>query len=100
MAKTADYVVESINEEYYKSASEAADTARKYAEKKGFDIDENDWQTQIALGGKHNRLRPGVGKTHKFSIGLSKNGKPQKKMLHISLYGMSSGKYELTQYIN
>ena len=100
LAKTADYVVESINEEYYKSASEAADTARKYAEKKGFDIDENDWQTQIALGGKHNRLRPGVGKTHKFSIGLSKNGKPQKKMLHISLYGMSSGKYELTQYIN
>ena len=100
LARTADFVVESINEEYYKSASEAADVARAYAEKKGYTIDEDDWQTQIAMGGKHNRLRPGKEKTHKFSIGLSKNGKPQKKMLHISLYGMPSGKYELTQYIN
>jgi len=91
---------ESINEEYYKSASDAADAARKYAEKKGFEIDEDDWQTQIAMGGKHNRLRPGVGKTHSFSVGLIKNGKPQRKMLQISLYGMPSGKYELTTYIN
>lgn len=91
---------ESINEEYYKSASDAADAARKYAEKKGFEIDEDDWQTQIAMGGKHNRLRPGVGKTHSFSVGLVKNGKPQRKMLQISIFGMPSGKYELTQYIN
>jgi len=93
-------VDESINEEYYKSASDAADAARKYAEKKGFEIDEDDWQTQIAMGGKHNRLRPGVGKTHSFSVGLVKNGKPQRKMLQISIFGMPSGKYELTQYIN
>ena len=93
-------VDESINEEYYKSASDAADAARKYAEKKGFEIDEDDWQTQIAMGGKHNRLRPGVGKTHSFSVGLTKNGKPQRKMLQISIFGMPSGKYELTQYIN
>jgi len=91
---------ESINEDYYKSASDAADAARKYAEKKGFEIDEDDWQTQIALGGKHNRLRPGVGKTHSFSVGLTKNGKPQRKALNISLYGMDSGKFELTSYIN
>jgi len=91
---------ESINEEYYKSASDAADAARKYAEKKGFEIDEDDWQTQIAMGGKHNRLRPGVGKTHSFSVGLTKNGKPQRKALNISLYGMDSGKFELTTYIN
>jgi hypothetical protein len=91
---------ESINEDYYKSASDAADAARKYAEKKGFEIDEDDWQTQIAMGGKHNRLRPGVGKTHSFSVGLTKNGKPQRKALNISLYGMDSGKFELTSYIN
>src|SRR5210317_2551540 len=91
---------ESINEDYYKSASDAADAARKYAEKKGFEIDEDDWQTQIAMGGKHNRLRPGVGKTHSFSVGLTKNGKPQRKALNISLYGMDSGKFELTYYIN
>jgi hypothetical protein len=91
---------ESINEDYYKSASDAADAARKDAEKKGFEIDEDDWQTQIAMGGKHNRLRPGVGKTHSFSVGLTKNGKPQRKALNISLYGMDSGKFELTSYIN
>ena len=93
-------VDESINEEYYKQASEAADAARKYAEKKGYEIDEDDWQSQIAAGGKYGRLRPGKEKTHTFSIGLLKNGKPQRKRLQISLYGMPSGKYELTQYIN
>ena len=99
MIKLKDLLNES-NNTYFKSASEAADAARKMAEKKGFEIDEDDWQTQIAMGGKHNRLRPGVGKTHSFSIGLTKNGKPQRKELQISLYGMDSGNYELTTYIN
>ena len=85
---------------YFKSASEAADAARAMAEKKGYEIDENDWHSQIALGGKYNRLRPGVGKTHSFIVQLLKNGKPQRKALSISLYGMESGNYELTTYIN
>jgi hypothetical protein len=85
---------------YFKSASEAADSARAMAEKKGYEIDENDWHSQIALGGKYNRLRPGVGKTHSFIVQLLKNGKPQRKALSISLYGMASGNYELTTYIN
>lgn len=85
---------------YFKSASEAADAARAMAEKKGYEIDENDWHSQIALGGKYNRLRPGVGKTHSFIVQLLKNGKPQRKALSISLYGMESGSYELTTYIN
>lgn len=94
---------ESVNEgnrTYFRAAYEAAEYAREMAEKKGFEIDEDDWQTQIALGGKYNRLRPGVGKTHSFSVGLIKNGKPQRKELQISLYGMDSGNYELTTYIN
>ena len=52
------------------------------------------------MGGKYNRLRPGVGKTHSFQIGLLKKGKPQRKGSSISLYGMDSGKFELTYYIN
>ena len=87
-------------DDYYKTASAAADAAREMAEKKGYEIDEDDWQTQIGMGGKHNRLRPGVGKTHSFTVGLTKNGKPQRKALNISLYGMDSGSYELTYYIN
>ena len=88
------------NNDYFKTAGEAAESARSMAEKKGYEIDEDDWQTQIGFGGKHNRLRPGVGKTHSFTVGLIKNGKPQRKALSISLYGMESGNYELTTYIN
>ena len=69
-------------------------------EKRGFEIDEDDWQSKIAMGGRYSRLRPGKEKTHSFSIGLLKNGKPQRKALQISLYGMPSGKYELTYYVN
>lgn len=99
----ADKMNESVNEAndtYFKAAYEAAQYAREMAEKKGYEIDEDDWQTQIGMGGKYNRLRPGVGKTHSFTVGLTKNGKPQRKALNISLYGMDSGSYELTYYIN
>ena len=95
--------LESVNElegTYFRTASSAADYARGMAEKKGYEIDEDDWHSQIALGGKYNRLRPGVGKTHSFIVQLLKNGKPQRKALSISLYGMGSGNYELTTYIN
>jgi len=88
------------NNDYFKTASEAVDFAKAAVEKKGFTIDEDDWNSQITMGGKYNRLRPGVGKTHSFQIGLLKNGKPQRKGLSISLYGMDSGKFELTHYIN
>lgn len=98
-----EIIKESLNEAndiYFDTASGAADYARENAEKRGYEIDEDDWNTQITFGGKYNRLRPGEGKTHSYSIGLLKNGKPQKKALQISLYGMPSGKFELTHYIN
>jgi len=98
-----EIIKESLNEAndiYFDTASGAADYARENTEKRGYEIDEDDWNTQITFGGKYNRLRPGEGKTHSYSIGLLKNGKPQRKALQISLYGMPSGKFELTHYIN
>ena len=92
--------LEEKNDTYFKAAYEAAEYAKKQAEKKGFQVDEDDWQSQIGMGGKYNRMRPSVGKTHSFSIGLTKNGKPQRKNFNISVYGMESGKFELTHYIN
>lgn len=92
--------LEEKNDTYFKAAYEAAEYAKKQVEKKGFQVDEDDWQSQIGFGGKYNRMRPSVGKTHSFSIGLIKNGKPQRKNLNISLYGMDSGQYELNYYIN
>ena len=90
----------SYSDTYFNSFTDAVSHARKVAEKKGFEIDENDWQSQIALGGKYSRSRPGVGKTNTFTVGLLKGGKPQRKALQISVYGMESGKFELTHYIN
>jgi hypothetical protein len=88
------------NDTYFNTATEAVMYARTQAEKKGFEIDENDWNSQITTGGRYSRTRPGIGKTHSFSVGLLKAGKPQRKSLNISLYGMESGKFELTYYIN
>ena len=88
------------NDTYFNTATEAVMYARTQAESKGFEINENDWNSQITTGGRYSRTRPGIGKTHSFSVGLLKAGKPQRKSLNISLYGMESGKFELTYYIN
>ena len=88
------------SETYFNTFTDAVDFVRKTTEKRGFEIDEDDWQNKIAIGGSYTRARPSVGKTHTFNIGLFKNGKPQRKTLTISVYGMPSGKYELVQYIN
>jgi hypothetical protein len=92
--------VKEANEIYFNTASAAVDYARTQAEKKGFEINDEDWYSQITMGGKYSRMRPGVGKMHSFSVGLLKGGKPQRKNLNISIYGMESGKFELTHYIN
>jgi hypothetical protein len=92
--------IDEANDTYFKSFTQAVEYARKATEKRGFTIDEDDWQTQIAFGGKYSRSRPSKGKTNSFTVGLLKNGKPQRKSLQISVFGMDSGSYELTQYIN
>jgi hypothetical protein len=91
---------ENSAETYHNSFTHAAEAAKAYAIKKGYEINEDDWQTQVALGGRYSRSRPGVGKTHSFTVGLLRNGKPQRKALNFSVYGMESGKYELTAYVN
>ena len=92
--------IDEANDTYFKSFTQAVEFARKATEKRGFTIDEDDWQTQIAFGGKYTRSRPSKGKTNSFTVGLLKNGKPQRKSLQISVFGMPSGSYELTHYIN
>ena len=92
--------IDEANDTYFKSFTDAVEFARKATEKRGFTNDEDDWQTQIAFGGKYSRSRPSKGKTNSFTVGLLKNGKPQRKSLQISVFGMPSGSYELTHYIN
>jgi hypothetical protein len=81
-------------EVYHKSYTSAIEAAREYAEKKGFEIDNDDAFRKIGVGPR----KPSEGKTNSFSIQLSKDGKLQRKQLHIQVYGMKNS-YELNAYI-
>lgn len=91
---------EDYSETYFQSFADAAQFARDFAEKKGYDVDEDEWFSEVATGGRYTRSRPSKGKSHRFTIGLLKNGKPQRKALHFQVYGMDSGNYELNVYIS
>ena len=81
---------------YNKTYTAAIEAARAYALKKGYEIEDDEMFTKVAMNSK----RPGVGKTTRVSLELMRNGKPQKKMLHIQVYGMDRYGYELNAYIN
>jgi hypothetical protein len=80
---------------YHNSYTSAVNEALEYAEKKGYEYDKEETAEKIGLGPK----KPSDGKTNRFSINLTKEGKSQKKNLHIQIYGMGD-KYELNCYIN
>jgi hypothetical protein len=91
---------ESINEKsdyetYHKDYSGAVQTAIKQAEKRGYEVDMDDWHDKVATGPK----KPSSGKTNSFSINLMKDGKPSKKKLQMQVYNMDNQKYELNMYI-
>ena len=80
---------------YHNTYSSAVDAALEYARSKGYEVVEDDVWDQISVG----PAKPKDGVTNKASIGLTKDGKPQRKMLQIQIYGMDN-KYELNAYIN
>lgn len=91
---------ESINEKsdyetYHKDYSSAVQTAIKQAEKRGYEVDMDDWHDKVATGPK----KPSSGKTNSFSVKLKKDGKESKKALHLQVYNMDNHKYELNMYI-
>ena len=92
--KTLIKEAKSDYEVYHKSYTSAIEAAREYAEKKGFEIDNDDAFRKIGVVPR----KPSEGKTNSFSIQLSKDGKPQRKQLHIQVYGMKNS-YELNAYI-
>jgi len=100
MASNGRMDEESINEKsdyevYHKDYSGAVQTAIKQAEKRGFEVDMDDWHDKVATGPK----KPSAGKTNSFSVNLMKDGKESKKKLHLQVYNMDNQKYELNMYI-
>jgi hypothetical protein len=92
--KSAMGEAKSDYEVYHKSYTSAIEAARAYAEKKGYEINNDDSFTKIGMGPR----KPSEGKTNRFDIELSKDGKVQKKKLQIQVYGMKNS-YELNAYI-
>lgn len=80
---------------YHNTYSSAVDAALEYARSRGYEVVEDDVWDQISVG----PAKPKDGVTNRASIGLTKDGKPQRKMLQIQIYGMGN-KYELNAYIN
>lgn len=83
---------------YFNTFTGAVTVAREYAESRGYIINDDDWWNEINIGpGK-----PDEGKTTKATIGLLKDGKPQRKALQIQVYnrGTEDKPYELNYYIN
>ncbi len=90
---------ESINEAkydtYHKTYTSAIQAGLDWAKKSGYDYDEEEAAREIGMGPR----KPSEGKTNKFHLSLRKDFKPQKKMLHIQVYGMKNS-YELNAYIS
>ena len=86
---------------YWPTFSGAVQHARAEAEKRGFEVDEDDWFSQINTG----QGKPRNGQTTKANIGLWKDGKLSRKTLSIQVYNMGlkleyAKTYELNFYIS
>ena len=78
MIKLKSLLAEAKFEVYHKSYTSAIEAAREYAEKQGYEINNDDAFTKIGVGPK----KPSEGKTNRFSIELLRGGKEQRKQLH------------------
>jgi hypothetical protein len=79
---------------HHNTFSGAVQEAIAVAKKQGYDVDEDDWSDKVATGPK----KPSKDKTNRYSIKLTKNGKPTRKFLQIQVYNMGA-KYELNCYV-
>ena len=86
-------------EVYHKSFTSAWDEVQNYVKSEGYELDKDDVEQQVTFGGSTGRARPSTGKTTRFDIKLSKNGKPVKQKLHFQVYGLPNS-YELNMYIS
>ena len=95
MFESLDEIAEAKYDIYHKTYSAAVQHAAAQAKKRGYEVDQDSWDSQIT----HGERKPSTGKTVSKKVALTKNGKPQRKKLQIQVHAMSSGKYELNMYI-
>jgi hypothetical protein len=80
---------------YHKTFSSAVQHAAEVVKKRGYEVDEDDWDRKVAMGPR----KPSKGKTNSYSIALMKGDKPAKQKLQMQVY-YDEGRYELNMYIS
>lgn len=94
LIESAKVVLESNDYEvYHKSYTDAIQEIRRYIEKNGYSVDEDDMFRIVGSGPR----KPSEGKTNQLSIPLYKNGKPAMRKVEVQVYGMGN-RYELNMY--
>jgi len=88
-SKNGDYTIN------HKTFSSAVQHAIEVVEKRGYEVDEDEWDRKVALGPK----KPSKGKTNSYTIALLKNGKETRRNLQMQVY-YDEGRYELNMYIS
>lgn len=84
---------------YFSSYSAAVQFARAQAEARGFQVNEDDWFNRVNTG----KAKPKPGETNTIDLGLEKDGKEQRKLLHIQVYNRGNeipNNFELNYYIS
>jgi hypothetical protein len=93
-------VIKESSDTYFETLSQALDAVRTKAEKIGYTVDEEEMWSVFGTGGiTYETTKDGTISLLKDDQPiLSKSGKPLNRALHVSIYRMSSGLYELTCY--
>lgn len=83
---------------YFNTYSAAVQHAKAQAEKKGFEVVEDDWFNQVTTG----KGKPGRGKTTRHTLKLTQNDKPVRQSLSIQVYNRDTDRntYELNYYVS
>lgn len=79
----------------HKTFSSAVQHAEEVVNKRGFEVDPEEWDRKVSMGPR----KPGAGKTNSYTIALMKNGKEVKQKLQMQVY-YDEGRYELNMYIS
>jgi len=80
---------------YHATYSSAIDAVESYAKSLGYELDQEEYGNAYIDG----FFKPNDGETKKDTLSLYKNGREQKKALHVQIYGMGN-KFELNMYVN
>lgn len=66
----------------HKTFSSAVQHAEEVVNKRGFEVDPEEWDRKVSMGPR----KPGAGKTNSYTIALMKNGKEVKQKLQMQVY--------------